>query len=108
MPAPPVPPLWGGGATGAPLPRRALEIGAEVAAALSVAHRAGVIHRDIKPGNILLDAEGNALVTDFGIAKLMDEPGLTRTGVLVGTPAYMSPEQCVSGPVGGASDQYSL
>jgi len=76
--------------------------------ALAYAHRAGVVHRDVKPANILLDAEGNALVTDFGIAKLMDEPGLTRTGVLVGTPAYMSPEQCVSGPVGGASDQYSL
>src|SRR5690606_17196450 len=76
--------------------------------ALAYAHRAGVVHRDIKPGNILLDAEGNALVTDFGIAKVLDEPGLTRTGVLVGTPAYMSPEQCVSGAVGGASDQYSL
>lgn len=76
--------------------------------ALAYAHRVGVFHRDVKPGNILLDGEGNALVTDFGIAKVADEPGLTHTGMLVGTPAYMSPEQCGVGTVSGASDQYSL
>jgi hypothetical protein len=80
----------------------------QIGSALDYAHRFGVVHRDVKPGNILLDAQGIALVTDFGIAKVADEEGLTRTGMLVGTPAYMSPEQCSSGEVGAASDQYSL
>jgi serine/threonine-protein kinase len=77
----------------------------QIGDALAYAHHHGVIHRDVKPGNVLLDKRGNALVTDFGIAKVTDEPGLTRTGMLVGTPAYMSPEQCSSGKVEGASDQ---
>jgi Protein kinase domain/Bacterial Ig-like domain (group 2) len=76
---------------------------------LAYAHHNGVVHRDVKPGNVLLDLRGNALVTDFGIAKVADtDSGLTRTGMLVGTPAYMSPEQCSSGRITGASDQYSL
>ena len=81
---------------------------AQTASALSHAHREGIVHRDIKPANILVDAYGNALVTDFGIAKVTDEPSVTRTGLLVGTPTYMSPEQCQSAPITGASDQYSL
>jgi serine/threonine protein kinase len=80
----------------------------QIGDALAYAHHHGVVHRDVKPGNVLLDQRGNALVTDFGIAKVTDEPGLTRTGMLVGTPAYMSPEQCSSGKVEGSSDQYSL
>jgi eukaryotic-like serine/threonine-protein kinase len=92
-----------------PLPMpMALSILAQAGNAIAYAHRVGIVHRDMKPGNILIDGEGNALVTDFGIAKVIDQPGLTQTGMLVGTPAYMSPEQCGVGEVTGASDQYSL
>jgi serine/threonine protein kinase len=80
----------------------------QVGSALTYAHRSRVIHRDVKPGNILIDEEGNAVVTDFGIAKAAERPSRTLTGALVGTPAYMSPEQCSGGEVSGASDQYSL
>ncbi|MGH7732648.1 MAG: protein kinase domain-containing protein [Gemmatimonadales bacterium] len=80
----------------------------QVSSALAYAHRQGVIHRDIKPANVMLDADGNAIVTDFGIAKLPEGQPLTQTGALVGTPAYMSPEQCAAAPVTGASDQYCL
>jgi serine/threonine-protein kinase len=81
---------------------------AQVGDALAYAHRHGVIHRDIKSANIMLDDEGWAVVTDFGIAKVEAAQGLTMTGVTVGTPAYMSPEQCASVEVTGATDQYSL
>ncbi len=81
---------------------------AQVADALGYAHRHGVIHRDIKSANIMLDEEGWAVVTDFGIAKVVQAQGLTVTGVTVGTPTYMSPEQCATEEVTGASDQYSL
>jgi uncharacterized protein YjdB len=80
----------------------------QVGSALTYAHRRRVVHRDIKPGNILLDADGNAVVTDFGIAKAAESPSQTMTGALVGTPAYMSPEQCRGAEVSGASDQYAL
>jgi hypothetical protein len=81
---------------------------AQIASGLEYAHRRGVVHRDIKPANVLLDGEGNAIVTDFGIAKVTERTGFTMTGATVGTPSYMSPEQCLARPVTGASDQYSL
>src|SRR5690349_726378 len=81
----------------------------QVGSALGYAHRRGIIHRDIKPPNIMLDVEGWAVVTDFGIAKVADKHGLTMTGATVGTPSYMSPEQCgAAKELSPASDQYSL
>lgn len=81
---------------------------AQVGGAFGYAHRHGIVHRDIKPSNILIDDEGWAVVTDFGIAKVQETEALTQSGVAVGTPTYMSPEQCSGGVITGASDQYSL
>ncbi len=81
---------------------------AQVGAALEHAHSRGVVHRDIKPANIMLDEDGSAIVADFGIAKVTQAGSLTRTGSTIGTPAYMSPEQCTGQPVTGATDQYAL
>jgi serine/threonine-protein kinase len=67
-----------------------------------------VIHRDIKPANVLLDGEGNCILTDFGIAKVTAATNLTQTGSTIGTPSYMSPEQCRAGELSSSSDQYSL
>jgi len=87
----------------------ALQVLVEVADALGAAHALGVIHRDIKPENILL-ANGHCLIADFGVAKAATEAGekLTQTGMAVGTPTYMSPEQALGDPVGPTSDLYSL
>jgi serine/threonine-protein kinase len=96
------------GTTG-PLPEPVVRaIIAMVGSGLAYAHRRGVIHRDIKPANILLDGDGNAIVMDFGIAKVAEVPGQTKTGTMVGTPAYMSPEQCAGEPLTWSSDLYSL
>ena len=81
---------------------------AEVARALDYAHREGVIHRDIKPANIMVDQKGNCVVMDFGIARAADTQHFTQTGATIGTPAYMSPEQCHGSETSAASDQYSL
>ena len=78
------------------------------AAGLAAAHERGIIHRDVKGGNILVDADGRVLVTDFGIARAMEDASLTASGMIVGTPHYMSPEQCAGRPLGAQSDQYSL
>jgi serine/threonine-protein kinase len=91
------------------LPRRAAEVAAEAAAALHVAHLAGVYHRDVKPGNIMLTTDGTVKVTDFGIARALDDSEeLTRTGAVIGTATYFSPEQAQGVPADERSDVYSL
>jgi serine/threonine protein kinase len=90
-----------------PLPM-AQSILVEVARALDYAHREGIVHRDIKPANIMIDNKGNSIVMDFGIARVQDSAHFTQTGATIGTPAYMSPEQCHGLDVTSASDQYSL
>ncbi|UCC72859.1 MAG: protein kinase [Gemmatimonadota bacterium] len=81
----------------------------EAAAGLGYAHKRGVVHRDVKPANILIDAEGHVHLTDFGIAKaLVGSTQLTETGAVIGTPQYMAPEQCEGKMVDGRADQYSL
>ncbi|ROO83702.1 WD domain G-beta repeat uncharacterized protein [Actinocorallia herbida] len=89
-------------------PERAARIGLAVLSALEAAHAAGVVHRDVKPANILLLADGRAVLTDFGIAAIEGDEALTQTGAHLGTPSYMSPEQVAAGDVTAASDLWSL
>src|SRR6266480_2839890 len=88
---------------------RAAAIGAEVAGALAFAHRHGVVHRDVKPGNVLITEDGHVKVADFGIARAANTEGdLTQTGAVMGTATYFSPEQAQGQNVDARSDVYSL
>lgn len=92
-----------------PLPfDRAIAIARQLAEGLSAAHARGVIHRDLKPANILVDRAGDAYISDFGVARSLASQGLTRTGAVVGTPDYLSPEQARGDAVDARSDLYAL
>ena len=89
-------------------PERMFSILGQTAVALDFAHGKNIVHRDIKPANIMIAGDGTAKITDFGIAKINAPEQLTRTGSIVGTPHYMSPEQVQGQPVDGRADQFSL
>jgi serine/threonine-protein kinase len=89
-------------------PDRTLSIMAQTARALAVAHAQGLVHRDVKPGNLLITPDGRVKVTDFGIARLADQVPLTQTGQVMGTAQYLAPEQATGQTATGASDIYSL
>ncbi|WP_444949922.1 protein kinase domain-containing protein [Micromonospora ureilytica] len=87
---------------------RTVEIGLGVLGALSAAHKAGVMHRDVKPGNVLLGDDGRVVLTDFGLATIPGDPNVTRTGMVLGSPAYISPERARDGTAGPEADLWSL
>jgi len=87
---------------------KTISIAKQVCEGLTEAHRLGVVHRDLKPQNIMVDEEGNARIMDFGIARSVKGKGITGAGVMIGTPEYMSPEQVEGKEVDQGSDIYSL
>lgn len=89
-------------------PARAAEIGAEILAALRAAHAAGVLHRDVKPANVLIAGNGRVVLTDFGIATVEGDSSLTRTGEVIGSPEYLPPERALGRNPGPESDLWSL
>jgi serine/threonine protein kinase len=92
-----------------PLPvARIGEIGSAVSAALAHVHARGLVHRDVKPANVLLGKDGSVKLTDFGIARLVDAAKVTSTGLMVGTASYLAPEQVAGEPVGPPADVYAL
>ena len=88
--------------------RRAIELGLEVGRALAFAHQHGLVHRDVKPQNVLLNGDGRAKVTDFGIVRSLDAVGHTTTGTVLGTSHYIAPEQARGEPVNVQTDVYSF
>ncbi|WP_028182762.1 serine/threonine-protein kinase [Salinispora arenicola] len=89
-------------------PARAVQIGLGVLAALRAAHKSGVMHRDVKPGNVLLGDDGRVVLTDFGLATVPGDPNVTRTGMVLGSPAYIAPERARDGTAGPEADLWSL
>ena len=89
-------------------PARVARIGLGVLAGLRAAHQAGVVHRDVKPANILLGPEDRVVLTDFGIAKAVDSPTLTTSGILIGSPSYLAPERARGEPADAAADLWGL
>jgi eukaryotic-like serine/threonine-protein kinase len=89
-------------------PARAARYGLDVLAALTAAHSVGVLHRDIKPSNVLITAEDRVMLTDFGLATIVGDPAVTRSGVLIGTPSFMAPERAADSDVGPEADLWSL
>jgi serine/threonine protein kinase len=89
-------------------PNRVVEVGLQASAGLEHAHRAGLVHRDVKPANLLLTSDGTVKVADFGIAHAVGGTRVTEVGTVLGTAAYLSPEQAFGGEVTAASDLYSL